>query len=224
MSILFCNIAYMDYYQGIVNEKRLPNNGGSYVKETGDGGESCNFKSREWQIENGAPSDGRYCFGYAMVQGSDTEAQLHIEKIEGCSGAVKEPYVDDVLVVYCATHPIYKFTTVVGWYRHARVFRYMEDMYFGNDEDDWSVYNAVAKAEDCVLLPISLRARRTEWWVPRRNKGMAYGFGRSNIWFAQNTNNNPDLDKYLKKIQNQILNYDGENWLDKMTGSYRCVH
>ena len=216
MRILFCNIAYLDYYQGLANEKRRPNNGGSYVKETGDGGESCNFKSREWQVENGAPADGRYCFGYAIVQGTDVEAQLHIEKIEGCAGAAREPYVDDVLVVYCATHPAHKFTTVVGWYRHAR--RYMEDMCFGDDEDDWQFYNAVAKAEDCVLLPTSQRSRITKWQAPRRNKGRTYGFGRSNIWFAQNTDNNPDLDKYLDKIQNQILNYDGENWRDKING------
>ena len=36
MRILFCNIAWMNYYKGIVWGKDEPQNGGSYVKETLD--------------------------------------------------------------------------------------------------------------------------------------------------------------------------------------------
>ena len=220
MRILFCNIAYQKYYQGPVEGEIPLENGGSYVKENRDGAEIFNFMSYELS-QNGVPMDGRYCLGFAMVQNtsSSMESQLHIEKIEGCAGAAKEPYVDDVLVVYCATHPTYKFTTVVGWYKHARVFRYQQGIVFGEGNDDWQSYNAMAKAEDCVLLPISLRSRKTEWQVPRRNKGMAFGFGRSNIWFAQNPNHDSALERYLEKIQKQILEYQGENWRDIMVGS-----
>lgn len=34
MRILFCNIAWMNYYKGIIWGKDEPQNGGSYVKET----------------------------------------------------------------------------------------------------------------------------------------------------------------------------------------------
>lgn len=33
MRILFCNIAWMNYYKGIIQGKDEPQNGGSYVKE-----------------------------------------------------------------------------------------------------------------------------------------------------------------------------------------------
>lgn len=44
MRILFCNIAWMDYYKGIVPGKDEPKNGGSYVKDTKDAHEKYNFK------------------------------------------------------------------------------------------------------------------------------------------------------------------------------------
>ena len=36
MRILFCNIAWMNYYKGIIQGKDEPQNGGSYVKENLD--------------------------------------------------------------------------------------------------------------------------------------------------------------------------------------------
>ena len=43
MRILFCNIAWMNYYKGIIWGKDEPQNGGSYVKETLDAHEKYNF-------------------------------------------------------------------------------------------------------------------------------------------------------------------------------------
>ena len=45
MRILFCNIAWMNYYKGIVWGKDEPQNGGSYVKETLDAHEKYNFEA-----------------------------------------------------------------------------------------------------------------------------------------------------------------------------------
>jgi hypothetical protein len=36
MRILFCNIAWMDYYKGILLRVEEPQNGGSFVKDTKD--------------------------------------------------------------------------------------------------------------------------------------------------------------------------------------------
>lgn len=49
MRILFCNIAWMNYYKGIVWGKDEPQNGGSYVKETLDAHENTILKQYRLQ-------------------------------------------------------------------------------------------------------------------------------------------------------------------------------
>lgn len=41
--IIFCNIAYMKYYKGIIDGVDEPVNGGAYVQETNDAHEAYNF-------------------------------------------------------------------------------------------------------------------------------------------------------------------------------------
>lgn len=66
---------------------------------------------------------------------------MRIENIAGCELLKKEESVDDVLVVYCAKHPAHKFTTVVGWYKHATVFRHYQEAVFA--PEDIQYYNAM---------------------------------------------------------------------------------
>ena len=56
MRILFCNIARMKYYKGIVPGVDEPKFGGAYVTQTGDAGEQYNFAP----LETGS---GECCFG-----------------------------------------------------------------------------------------------------------------------------------------------------------------
>ena len=60
-------------------------------------------------------------------------------------------------------------------------------------------YNAIAKAKDCVLLPVGERSRKIKWQVPRK----------ANVWYA--SEDNEDLKEYMKKLLYKIENYDGEN-------------
>ena len=76
------------------------------------------------------------------------------------------------------------------------------------------LYNAIALKEDCVLLPRSQR-RKTFWRVPRKKKGVAFGFGQSNVWFARGEDDNKYLSDFLDRLENQIETYDGENWIDR---------
>lgn len=76
-------------------------------------------------------------------------------------------------------------------------------------------HNAIAKKEDCVLLPRGARRKANTWKVPRKSKGVAYGFGQSNVWYAQGREQHNLLDQFLNRIVSQIENYDGENWIDK---------
>ena len=105
MRILFCNIAWMDYYKGIVPGKDEPKNGGSYVKDTKDAYEKYNFKPEHLKLK-GFP-EGEYCLGFVETKSTSAgkRNQLNIEKIESCSDLKNDTEVDDVRVVYCALYP-----------------------------------------------------------------------------------------------------------------------
>ena len=206
MRILFCNIAWMKEYRGNEDGNDNPLNGGSYVDETGDAHEKYNFFPVN--VEGG---DELYCLGFFETKshnGKDVN-QMHIENIAGCELCKNEESVEDVLVVYCAKHTAHNFTTVVGWYKHATVYRYYENVDFG--EGDIQSFNAIAKVKDCVLLPTSARSKKTQWEVPRKASGWAYGFGRANVWYASEDDDR--LREYIHRLSSQIENYSGENWI-----------
>ena len=206
MRILFCNIAWMKEYRGNEDGNDTPLNGGSYVDETGDAHEKYNF----FPIHFVGDEDS-YCLGFFETKshnGKDVN-QMHIENIAGCELCKKEESVEDVLVVYCAKHPAHNFTTVVGWYKHATVFRHYQEIEFG--EGDFQSYNAIAKTKDCVLLPTSARSKILQWKVPRKTGGCAYGFGRANVWYA--SEDDKGLKEFLERLSSQIESYSGENMI-----------
>ena len=178
------------------------------VDETGDAHEKYNFTPMNMEGK-----EGLYCLGFFETKshnGKDVN-QMRIENIAGCELLKKEEAVDDVLVVYCAKHPAHKFTTVVGWYKHATVFRHYQEAVFA--PEDIQYYNAIANSSDCVLLPAGIRSRKVQWEVPRKSNGWAYGFGRANVWYASEEDSR--LQDYLTRLVKQIDEYDGENWIDK---------
>lgn len=77
----------------------------------------------------------------------------------------------------------------------------------------YQAYNAIARAEDCVLLPRATGWKANLWKVPRKSKGASYGFGQSNVWFAQGREKNEYLNRFLERVIAQIEAYDGENRL-----------
>ena len=217
MKVLFCNVAWMDFYKGIYPGIDEPVNGGSYVKENRDANEKYNFLSVD--INSGDGNIGKYCLGFVETKATSSSGKsniLHIERIEGCEACKKESFVDEVLVIYCAARPNQNFTSVVGWYKHATVYRNYEciELLFEDGSVYPQYYNAIAKAEDCVLLPKYDR-RITEWSVPRRQSGASYGFGQSNVWFADSKTDNQYQKEFLNRIFAKIGAYNGENWLNK---------
>ena len=183
----------MKEYRGNEDGKDTPLNGGSYVDETGDAHEKYNFTP-----VNMEGKEGLYCLGFFETKshnGKDVN-QMRIENIAGCELLKKEESVDDVLVVYCAKHPAHKFTTVVGWYKHATVFRHYQEAVFA--PEDIQYYNAIANSSDCVLLPAGIRSRKVQWEVPRKSNGWAYGFGRANVWYASEE----DIESILRLALN----------------------
>ncbi|MFU0826224.1 MAG: Nmad3 domain-containing protein [Lachnoclostridium sp.] len=220
MRILFCNIAWMEYYKGIIPGTDRPRGGGSYVKKTGDAVEKYNFKPIYLNEDNGYP-EGEYCLGYVETKSANKKAgnQLSIEKIDGCELFKNENEVKDVLVVYCALYPdaLEKETYVVGWYKHATVYRYYKELPINcgvEGKPYVQLYNAIAKKEDCVLLPRPARRKASLWRVPRKAGGVSYGFGQSNVWFAQGADENEYLKNFLERIARQVEEYYGENWVE----------
>ena len=200
--ILFCKISAMKYYKGVVVGLDEAYNGGSYVTEHGEGHEQYNF----------APvtlDDGdEYCIGFVETKSSrsDKRNSLHIERINGCQEMKKEPFVDDVLVIWCATTMLNE-TSIVGWYQHATVYRRYESIEF--DSGYVQDFNVIARKEDCVLLPEP--DRHVHIWQAPVSKKRTYGFGQSLVWYGEEQK----AQQYLERLIQQVESYRGENWIDK---------
>mgnify|MGYP004504408289 CR=1 FL=1 len=65
-----------------------------------------------------------------------------------------------------------------------------------------------------MLLPRSVRRRSNIWRVYRKSKGVSFGFGQANVWFATGRNENNELNNFLNRIVKQIEEYNGDNWID----------
>ena len=185
----------MKYYLG-ANSDDIPINGGSYVKEYGSGHEEYNFEPVKM---NGKT----VCLGFFETKSSnDKTNQLRIENIAGCELMKNEYEVDDVLVVWCATARDH-MPVVVGWYKHATVYRYYQDFEFDNGYVQ--SYNVIAEAKNCVLLPYQVRGKLQ--WHSANAKTDGFGFGQSMQWYAKE----PEAEEYIKRLVDNIEKYDGES-------------
>ena len=206
MRILFCKISSMKYYKGAC-DLDVPMYGGKFVEENGYGHEEFNFLPIE--MEGIAEPE---CVGFVEPKSNrGIRNTLHIEKIEGCAAMKKEPLVDDVLVIWCAKRDRGD-VTVVGWYKHATVWRDVQDwtIMFDNGMEEERGYNVRAKASDCTLLPSGER-NRAIWSIPSAKYTGAYGFGQSMVWYPTE----PEAENYLTRLLKNIESYRDENWLNK---------
>lgn len=188
--ILFCNVAYMQFYDDSIYDK--PKNGGSYVSLHGDALEKYNFQECDDGKYRGFVETKHYK-GYEEGNKTKTFNSLHIENID--PSYINAEFIDKVLVVFCAK-PENGKTVIVGWYKNARVYRFRPTY-----KDRF--YNLEARIEDCVLLDEDART----FEFPRAKKGV-FGFGQANIRFADFTNY-PD---FMKKV----LNYINGNMADSL--------
>ncbi|MEH2921131.1 HNH endonuclease [Samsonia erythrinae] len=173
MNILFCNIGWMDKYDGIDGDsiKR----GGAYNKKS-IGHEVCNFTN----------SDG-YVYGYVQPTG-----QIKIEKL----GANKrDEKIDGVTVVWLAG-PDSGGTAVVGWYKNATIFREPQDLISPSSKhkkNGITTFRIKALWKDAFLLHTDNRSTL----IPRAVKG---GIGQSNVWYANTPESEKYVNKVRKLI------------------------
>lgn len=206
MKILFCKVSCMKYYKGACAQDE-PKFGGKFVEENGYGHEEINFLPIEWE------DDGeRVCIGFVEPKSNrGTRNTIHIEKIEGCTGLKNEPFVEDVLVIWCAKREQGDIT-VVGWYKHATVWRTLQGwvVTYEDGMQEERNFNVQARAVDCTLLPEGER-NRNAWSIPTAKYTRAYGFGQSMVWYPTE----PEAKPFLQRMLNSIEDYQGENWLEK---------
>lgn len=172
MKILFCNIGWMERYDGIGRDSIK--GGGSYNNEF-IGLEICNFSNIDGHV-----------YGYVQpptrqVRGQQTTPQIHIENL----GVDKnKEFVKGVTVIWTAPDPV-KGTVIVGWYKNAVVYRNSKTIkkvvYRNSKTIKEQEYWVKALALDAILLPTIKRIFK----IPRGKNGM----GQSNVWYANKLEN-----------------------------------
>lgn len=184
MPILFCNVGWMERYQGLRSGDQI-SGGGSYVMKEGRGHEICNFSP-----------DNNTFYGYVQPPGE----QINIERIG--KGSHNES-IGGVTVVWTATRPG-GGTAIVGWYKDATVFRSYQKFTKAplaqsrNGIDGYWIKAPVSKA---TLLPVDARV----FEVPRQVKG---GMGQSNILYADSPASAPLVKRvagFMNKGQTRRL-------------------
>lgn len=169
--ILFANIGWMISYRGQSISDKI-SGGGSYSDV--DKHEAFNFKDL-----NGK------CYGY-LQPASDC---IDLQRIDS-SLQHDEESLDDVTVVWFATNPVVGGSWIVGWYKHATVFR--ECQKSKASQRNGYGYYTMADLCDCTLLPVDERVMQ----IPRQIKNYP---GRSNIWYAD--------AKGIEPFKAEILDY-----------------
>lgn len=181
--ILFTNIGWMKRYRGHSNSDKIKG-GGSYNPD--DKHEAFNFQD----------ADG-HCYGYVQPT---KWSEIKIERIDP-SCLKSDDYLDDVLVVWTATNPIEGGTFIIGWYKHARVYRTFQYDAKLKERNGYD-YNIEARSSDCTLLIEKERTRQ----VPRATNALNRGFmGQSNIWYADNET--AEVTRFRQSVLDYIENY-----------------
>jgi 5-methylcytosine-specific restriction protein B len=161
--MIFFNVGWMKRYQGIAEDDQ-PQGGGAWVGEHGWDYSMLNFQGFQ----------GRY-YGYGETKGAINLTRLGAEK--------SADRLEDVTVVWVSTSPSLG-PVIVGWYRHATLFRDYQEPPDGAGREREGArigYRTTAPVEDCLLLPVEHRT----FGIPRGKGGM----GQANIWYADATEN-----------------------------------
>lgn len=180
MRILFCNIGWMEKYEGQTDSDQIIG-GGSYVKENGIGHEVCNFRKVNGRV-----------YGYVRVNGD-----INLNRIDENN---QGKFLDKVLVVWLATRPEGN-TVIVGWYNNAIVFEELqtfEEIPALQAKNGISRYLIETAAKDAVLLPVDART----CIIPRAKTNPEQGgLGQSNIWYADQERNIPIIQNVIDFIK-----------------------
>lgn len=182
MNIIFCNIDWMKYYNGI-QPGDMPKNEGINVKDTSDVYEKDNFND----------FNGR-CYGYVRSGGS-----IMLEKhFRGISQGIKS--AEGFTIVWCAALNTEELR-IVGWYKNAKVYRDLVN--FPLFEDEYISFNFMANAKDCYLLP---EEKRSFVIKKTKSKNGIKAAIKSNIWYAKSEYGQTE---FIPRVMEFIDTYKG---------------
>lgn len=198
--IVFFNIGWMDNYQGISGGDHIQG-GGAFVHQNDVGVEMFNFREHQGKVYGFVETkvtDNRDGQAYLPDGRLATGRQRRTICINKLGASNRDESINDVTVIWTAPNPS-GGTYIVGWYRHATVFRRHQvsknltyRIYNGMVCD----YNVVADFKNTVLLHPSERI----FEIPRGKGGM----GQSNVWYA----NQPCHASFVEKVKAYIEQED----------------
>ncbi|KWQ05811.1 HNH endonuclease [Acinetobacter harbinensis] len=178
MTILFCNVGWMESYNGIDGD--ILSRGGAF-NDHSIGHEVCNFTNLNEKV-----------FGYVRSSG-----KIDIQKL----GANKDDeFVDEVTVVWTAG-PDSGGTVVIGWYENAKVYKEPQKLLKASgfhEKNKLDFYLIEANFSDAYLVPLQKR----NLLIPRAVKG---GIGQSNVWYAQSPEAQNLVQRVQKYISNKTV-------------------
>ncbi len=165
--LFFCNIGWMNRYEGLKGKPDKIVGGGKYVTENNVGGEVCNFLI----------ADDGYVYGHVETSKKDIDRAIRLESFGG-----KGDRASGIDVVWTATDPDNGGRRVVGWYRDATVFRERQEFprpaSKQHARDHLTNYRIRTLAEDFRRLDLDHRQLamgrgpgwmgHTPWWTPPR--------------------------------------------------------
>ena len=127
--IIFFNTAWMERYEGLVDNDKRIYGGGSFIEKNGYGVEIYNFKKIRGKV-----------YGFAQSNGD-----INIQKL----GADKQDdHISGVLIIFTAK------SRVVGWYKDAILYKTYQntELQERKFKDEYMGYYAVADVKNIRLL------------------------------------------------------------------------
>lgn len=173
--ILFCNIGWMEKYQGLSHQDKIIG-GGSYVREKGRGDEVCNF------VEHNG-----YVYGHVQPPGN------HIQ-IEKLGASLNDNSINKVNLIWTATRPE-GGRVIIGWYKDATVYRnyqFFDKQPSVHKSNGIKGYRIKSLYKNAKLLSKDERVLH----IPRGKGGM----GQSNVWYAKDVHDH----KWLSRVKQFI--------------------
>lgn len=177
-----------------------------YIKEMRDAGEKYNFEPLEVRGE-------KVCWGFfepgftkGGYDGGGRQRHPNLGRID--ASFKNSSVADGITVIWCAQIDEIGGSSIIGWYKDAKVYRDIktpENCYDRCVNKLGYGYNVEALAKDCMLLPKD-EILSGKWSSPRK-KANGFGFGQSNMWYAEE----PSAQKYVIAVLGKISNYSGKN-------------
>jgi len=194
--IVFIAIDWMKHYKGITKYDTPLGTGGNYPKE------------QKHEIYNFLEEEG-ICCGFTPPHGKLNLDRICKDEIQVGPDGYK--YIENVLVIFNGSNQDGNNRKIIGFYVGATIFNKPHENKNPNriikSNNTFAIYNVVSKFsflfenenERKITLPYS--------------KTDGYGYGQSNIWYADENNENVvnfrnDITAKIEKIMSDVQSYE----------------